>query len=94
MANFATTCATSFQIFPLFWKAVSICELQCMLKVVAAASDGASTNQKMYRMHSRLARIEDVNDNVDVTYRTLNLFSNQKRCIYFFSDPPHLLKTA
>ena len=79
MANFATTCATSFQIFPLFWKAVSICELQCMLKVVAATSDGASTNRKMYRMHSRLARIEDVNDNVDVTYRTLNLFSNEKR---------------
>ena len=94
MANFSTTCATSFQIFPLFWKAVSICELQCMLKVVAATSDGASTNRKMYRMHSRLARIEDVNDNVDVTYRTLNLFSNEKRYIYFFSDPPHLLKTA
>ena len=29
MANFATTSATSFQTFPLFWKAVSICELQC-----------------------------------------------------------------
>ena len=44
----------------------------------------------MYRMLTRLARIEAVH----VTYRTLNLFSNEKRYIYFFSDPLHLLKTV
>ena len=45
LANFATTGATACQLFPLFWKkAVSICELQCGLKVVAATCDGASPN--------------------------------------------------
>ena len=33
--NFATTSASSFQLFPLFWKAVSILELQCNLKVIS-----------------------------------------------------------
>ena len=33
LANFATVSATSSQLFPLFWKAVGILELQCKLKV-------------------------------------------------------------
>ena len=36
LENFATKNATTSQIFPLFWKAVAICETQCALKVVAA----------------------------------------------------------
>ena len=31
--------------------------------------------------------------NSDVVYRTVNLF-HPKRCICFFEDPPHLMKTA
>ena len=27
LANFATTGATSYQMYPLFWKAIGICEL-------------------------------------------------------------------
>ena len=53
-ANFATTTASSFQLFPLFWKAVGILELQCQLKVVAVTCDGASTNRKFFEMHSEL----------------------------------------
>ena len=94
LANFATTGATSTQMFPLFWKAVSICELQCKLKVIAATSDGASPNRRLYRLHSHLTKPEDINADSDVTYRTLNLFSSEKRFIYFISDPPHLIKTA
>ena len=39
---------------------------------------------------------DDFNPDVDVTYRTLNHFSNdqEKRYIYFISDVPHLIKTA
>ena len=48
LANFATTGATSYQMFPLYCKAVSICELQCNLKVVALTCDGASTNRKLF----------------------------------------------
>ena len=36
---------------------------------------------------------DNVNSNLDVTYRTRYLFSPD-RYIYFISDPPHLIKTA
>ena len=48
LANFATRNATASQIFPLFWKAVAICETQCAIKVVAATCDGASANRKFF----------------------------------------------
>ena len=81
-------------MFPLYWKAVSICELQCNLKVVALTYDGASTNRKLFRMHANMTEEEDMNPGVDVTYRISNPFSSEKRYIYFISDPPHLIKTA
>ena len=43
-------------------------------------------------MHSNMARVEDISD-VDVVYRTCNVMAEEERSIYF-SDPPHLLKTA
>ena len=87
LANFATSGATSFQMYPLFWKAVSICELQCKLKVMAVTCDGASTNRKFFKMHAVLGSAEDV------VYKTINWYSSD-RFIYFFADPPHLIKTA
>lgn len=50
-ATFATTSVSSFQLFPLFWRAVAILEKTCKLKVVAATADGASPNRKFVRMH-------------------------------------------
>lgn len=94
LANFATTNATSVQLFTLFWKAVGILEDNCGIKVVGVTSDGASPNRSMYRMHFNMTRVEDVNGDVDVTYRTLNVMATEKRYIYFISDPPHLIKTA
>jgi hypothetical protein len=44
LANFATTGVSGAQLFPIFWKAVSICELKCKLKVVAVTCDGAGAN--------------------------------------------------
>ena len=40
-ANFATSNATSVQLFPLFWKAVGILEENCDVKVVGVTCDGA-----------------------------------------------------
>ena len=46
-------------------------------------------------MHFHFTQEDDKNPDVDVTYRTLNQFSNnEKRYIYFISDPPHLIKTT
>ena len=49
--NFANKNATASQIFPLFWKAVKICETQCVIKVVAAPCDVAFANCNFFRMH-------------------------------------------
>ena len=94
-ANFATTGATSVQTFPLFWKAVGILEDKVLMKVVGVTSDGASPNRSMFRMHLHMTRTEDINNEVNVVYRTHNFMAEgEDRYIYFISDPPHLIKTA
>ena len=89
LATFATTGATSYQIFPIFWKAVDLLE-NINLKVIAATADGASSNRKFFRMHKAL----DGDSQENVVYRTKNLFSKDERYIYFFADVPHLMKTT
>ena len=73
---------------------VPICEENCNLKVVGVTSGGASSNRSIYRMHLDITKEEDINDDVDVVYRTRNVFADEKRLISFISDPPHLIKTA
>ena len=93
LANFATRDIQASQIFPLLWKAVEMCELNS-LKMIAVTCDGASANRKLSKIHFHLTFDDDVNPDVDVTYRTRNLHSLQeKRFTYFISDVPHLLKT-
>ena len=52
LSYFATNGIKSYQIMSTFWRPVSILELTFQLKVIAAVSDGASPNQKFYRMQS------------------------------------------
>ena len=88
-AYFGTDGILSYQLFPLFWKAVSILEINCKLKVIASVSDGATANRKFIKMHNLI----DQNLNSDLTYRAVNLYAPD-RYIWFFSDYCHLLKTA
>ena len=76
-ATFATTGVTSFQILPIFWKAVGILE-RINLKVIATTCDGASPNRKFLRLHKTL----DGNPEKGVVYRTINLLSKDKRYIF------------
>ena len=87
--TFATTGANSYQIFTLFWKAVSLLE-NINLKVIAVTADGASPNRKFFRMHKQI----DGGSDQTVVYRTKNLCSKDERFIYFFADVPHLIKTT
>jgi hypothetical protein len=89
LGYFATADVTAAQLFPLFWRAVRILEMTCNLAVVGATADGASPNRKFFCMHEM---IQGSNDK-DVVYCTRNLFQPDRN-IYFFSDPPHLLKMA
>ena len=45
-------------------------------------------------MHFLMAKEDDMNLDIDVTYQTVNLFSPEKHFIYFMCDVPHLMKTA
>ena len=46
-------------------------------------------------MHLAMTRDEDINEDIDVTYRTRNVFAeDDERYIYMISDGPHLQKTA
>ena len=86
LGYFATTTATADQLFLLMWKAVGLLETYAGLKVVVVVSDKAGPNQRLYSLH-------DSGDKI--TYRTKNVFAtDEQRYIYFFSDPPHLIKTA
>ena len=89
IAYYFTGNVTSFQIMPLFWKAVSVLELSINLWVCAAVNDGASPNRQFFRLHSSLAN----NLKCGIVYKTLNVFA-MSRFIYFFADSPHLMKTA
>ena len=80
----------STEIFVLFWRCVAILEMSCNLKVIAATSDGASSNRKLIKMH----RDTDGGGNKDVIYRAKNVYAEDDRFIYFFADPPHLIKTS
>ena len=81
LATFATTDVKSFQIMPIFWKAVLYLE-KCGLKVVSSIADGASPNQKIYRRHKAL----ECKAGKDVVYRAKNIRAKENRFISFFCD--------
>ena len=54
------------------------------LQVLTATLDGNSVNRRLIKLH---------NPKEDVLHKVLNPYSQEKRYLYFFSDPPHLLKT-
>ena len=89
LATFATTGVKSFQIMPIFWKAVLYLE-KFDLKVVSCTADGASPNRKFFRMHKAL----ECKAGKDVVYRAKNIHAKENRFMYFFCDVPHLIKTA
>ena len=68
-----------------FWEAV--CRLERSdFKVLAATADGASPNRRLIKLHGC--------DN-QLVYKVLNPYAfPEERQLFFFSDPPHLLKTT
>ena len=82
-AQFACKSLSGDLIFSPFWQAVYRLE-RVGLKVIAATADGASPNRKFFQLHTESNK----------EYKTINPFASDKRYVYFFSDPPHLLKTV
>ena len=69
---------------------MSIVEMTYKLPVICAVSDGASANRKFFKIHGFM------DDAVsEVVYHTINLYADKELWyIYFYADPPHLLKTT
>lgn len=85
-AHFATRGIAGESLYPLVWEAVR--RLEALgLKVISATSDGASPNRKFFRMHY------DKKDPSTFIHKAVNPFAEDQRWLYFFSDPPHLVKT-
>ena len=88
MGFFPTRNARADELYPLFWEAVRLLEQTCQLKVIASVSDKAPPNQRMYQLHGNPG---------EICYKSLNFHAPETepdRYIYFFSDPPHLVKTV
>ena len=84
-ASFPTSNMTGEQMVPTFYEAMMRVE-RCGFKVTFITLDGNSVNRKY---------IDIVGSNTTlVKHKFNNPLSFDKREIYLFSDPPHLLKTA
>ena len=86
--RFPSNSFDSDHLDPCLWEAVRILEF-AGFKVRELVSDGATPNRKSYRIH---LHFDKDNQKGGVTYWTWNRYA-PKRKLYFFSDPPHLVKT-
>ena len=75
-------------VFPLVWECIKRLET-CGLKVIATTADGASVNRKFFKMHKQASGKDG-----EVVYKTVNVYSPEKRPLFFISDVPHLIKTV
>ena len=75
-------------IFPLVRECIKRLEA-CGLKVIATTAGGASANRKFFKMHKQASGGDS-----EVVYKTVNVYSPEKRPLFFISDVPHLIKTV
>ena len=81
-AQFPMSSAQAHDVFPLLWQVIDRLEVN-NIHVLGVTADGVSVNRKVFQMHGASPRI----------HKCANLYSSEGRDIFFFSDPPHLLKT-
>ena len=81
--QFAATSTKGATLFPLFRQVVSRLT-RLGLCVVAVTCDGASDNRRLFSLHDTASKM---------VYKTTNVYSKEQNTIFFFSDPPHLIKT-
>ena len=78
---------TGYKLFPMVWDVIESLELSD-LPVVAVTVDGASHNRHFFR----LCCLKDDGTKSSTPFVTRNPFA--ERDVYFFCDPPHLIKTT
>ena len=83
LANFPTAGVTGISLFDIMWEATEHLERSDFI-VSFQTGDGCSPNRRYYRMHR----------DSGITHKTINPYSVDNKTLFFFSDAPHLLKTA
>ena len=84
-AQFPCTALSGDQMYEPIWEAISRLEL-CGFKVLALTCDGLAANRKLFRLH--------VPGSKSMVYKVANPFASDGCQLYFFVDPPHLIKTV
>lgn len=72
-----------YHLYDIFGEAVQRLE-RCGFKVMACTCDGLSVNRNFFKLHNKEKGVHKVR----------NPYSEEKRYIFFMSDPPHLIKTT
>lgn len=83
-ALYPATSLKGCDLFPLLWEVIERLTRNGF-RVFAVTCDGATCNRRLIKLHSKTRK--------DLVYKTRNVYSTNEEFIYFFSDPPHLLKT-
>ena len=85
-ASFAASNLTGEQLVPIFFEALFRLE-RCGLKVTSITMDGNSVNRKFFTI------VGSSSSKQKIAYKFRNPL-NENTEVFFFSDPPHLIKTA
>ena len=88
-ASFAASTLTGDQLVPIIYEAL-FCLERCGFKVLSITMDGNSVNRKFFKI---VGSTSSQPDHGSITYKFRNPL-NEGTEIFFFSDPPHLIKTA
>ena len=83
-AQFPCSSITGSQLYTVFWEAVSRLELNGF-RVLGLTCDGLAANRRLFRMHT--------GDSTTI-HKAKNPYALNGRFLFFFSDPPHLIKTV
>ena len=82
-AQFPCSSVCGYQLYDIFWEAVQRLE-RCGFTVLACTCDGLSANRTFIGLHGTTNGVS----------KTLNPYAEEERYVYFFLDPPHLMKTT
>lgn len=85
VASFPVNNLTKEDLFHKHWSVVEACET-AGIKIICSVGDGCPINRAFVDMHCPNTKTKS-----GVVYDTLNPCNDRE--FYFFSDPPHLLKT-
>ena len=86
-AQFPVCSIKGGDMFPLLWKAIGRLE-RIEYTICGITCDGCSPNRRLFTLHRKVGTPTN-----ELVYKTTNIFSNDQKDIFFFVDPPHLLKT-